>query len=315
MLVNNNSTLNILATKDNKVLQEVLKQADSKTLENMLKNEKLSSSEVLKNLFLELKTGNKTNIAIENILKNSNLFKNEANFSKLLTNLLKNLDGTNLISYKESILNFSKNMDQFDSKTLKEQINNSGLFLENKLLQKSLGSEVKNIQSDLKSVLLQLQKELENSSDSKSNELLKQTEKLLTQIDYHQLLSIVSNSNNVYIPFFWEFLDEGSIDIKKSDEEKFYCQIQLSLKEFGKVYLMLGLYDKNKLDLNIHMEDLKFKEFLQKNISSLKTKLKEIDIIPINLKFYHLKKEEKIISSKFNQYEKSLNFNQVDLKV
>ena len=144
----------------------------------------------------------------------------------------------------------------------------------------------------MKSVLLQIQDELSSKTDPKSQEIAKQVDKLLTQIDYHQLASITSNSNNVYLPFFWEMLDEGNISMKKTDEDKFYCQINLTLKDFGKVDLMLAMYDKNKIDLTIYAQREHFKTAIRDNMQSLKVALNSVDLIPVNIKLLDLKEEQ-----------------------
>ena len=69
MFISSNNLLNILIPNDNKVLKEALKEADSKTLEQMVKNNSGSVNDVLKNLFENLKNGTKSNASIENILK------------------------------------------------------------------------------------------------------------------------------------------------------------------------------------------------------------------------------------------------------
>lgn len=522
MLVSNNGLLNILLPNDNKVLKDVLKQADTKSLEQMLKNNSTSVNDVLKELFNNIKDGTKSNTTIENILKNSNIFKDLGNVSSNLSNLLENIStDENLQKFKPLIENFLKNIKDLDANSLKEQLKNSGVFLEsklslnpntklenvltqiqnlikdintpqakqvneliNKLLQtvqnpniqnqaeltnnlKSLttslqnlnnslnsnqtqnlsnlttqlnslvnnatlieskienNSSLQNIQTnqlkdvnnpqikelmnfqtkelltmiksdilqspilqnknilpmidnllkmpdlfikaenlqniissnnlstfsnnfasnltplletlkenlqslnpnnsnlqnhlsklvdkiehliqdminnpknetklndDMKSILLQIQDELASKSDPKSADLAKQIDKLLTQIDYHQLTSLTSNSNYVYLPFFWEMLEDGTIEMKKNDEEKFYCQINLTLKDFGKVDLMLGLYDKNKLDLTIYAQREHFKIELRDNLQKLKIALNNVDLIPVNIKLLDMKDEEK----------------------
>ena len=522
MLVSNNGLLNILLPNDNKVLKDVLKQADTKSLEQMIKNNSTSVNDLLKELFNNIKDGTKSNTTIENILKNSNIFKDLGNVSSNLSNLLENIStDENLQKFKPLIENFLKNIKDLDANSLKEQLKNSGVFLEsklslnpntklenvltqiqnlikdintpqakqvneliNKLLQtvqnpniqnqaeltnnlKSLttslqnlnnslnsnqtqnlsnlttqlnslvnnatlieskienNSSLQNIQTnqlkdvnnpqikelmnfqtkelltmiksdilqspilqnknilpmidnllkmpdlfikaenlqnmilsnnlstfsnnfasnltplletlkenlqslnpnnsnlqnhlsklvdkvehliqdminnpknepklndDMKSILLQMQDELASKSDPKSADLAKQIDKLLTQIDYHQLTSLTSNSNYVYLPFFWEMLEDGTIEMKKNDEEKFYCQINLTLKDFGKVDLMLGLYDKNKLDLTIYAQREHFKTELRDNLQKLKIALNNVDLIPVNIKLLDMKDEEK----------------------
>ena len=136
-----------------------------------------------------------------------------------------------------------------------------------------------------------MQDDLASKTDPKSQEMFKQVDKMLTQIDYHQLLSHTGNSNNVYVPFLWDMLEDGSINMKKVDEEKFYCQINLTLKDFGKVDLMLAMYDKNKIDLTIHAQREHFKVAVKDNLINLKKALNDVDLIPVNIKLLDLKEE------------------------
>ena len=528
MIVSNNTLLNILLPNDNKVLKDVLKEADTKSLEQMIKNNSTSVNDVLKELFDNIKNGTKSNTTIENILKNSNIFKDLGNVSNNLSNLLENISGDeNLQKFKPLIENFLKNIKDMDANTLKEQLKNSGVFLEsklssnsntkleniltqiqnlvkdintpqakqvneliNKLLQtpittqntttnqefsnnlKSLNTALQNLNSsltptqtqnlsnlttqlkdfinsgslieskientqnlpqkelttvqtpqtkeivnplikeninlqtkellvqikneiiqnpilqnknilpiidnllkmpdlftkadslqtflsnnnlstfsnnfasnltpllnslkenleslnpqnfniqnhltklvdkvehliqdminnpkneakisdDMKSVLLQMQDELASKTDPKSQDLAKQVDKLLTQIEYQQLTSLTSNSNYVYLPFFWEMLEDGNISMKKTEEEKFFCQINLTLKDFGKVDLMLALYDKNKLDLTVYAQREHFKVAIRDNMQKLKIALNNVDLIPVNIKLLDMKEENK----------------------
>jgi hypothetical protein len=550
MLVTNNNLLNILLPNDNKVLKEALKEADSKTLEQLVKNNTGSVNDVLKDLFDNLKNGTKSNTAIENVLKNSTVFKEMGNFSNSLSSMLESLTtqdkNPTLEKFKPILENFLKNIKDMDANTLKEQLKNSGVFLESKMAQgsnpnlkienilnqvqnlikdlntpqakqvneliskllqnpennsnnptnlanlktltgalqnlsnslstpqtqnlstlinqlqnivdkgtlveskiengqnpqttlqtkenikeninlqtKELLTQVKNeiiqnpilqnnknimpllenilkmdnlfvknenlstllnqnnvttftsnfsstlnplltqlkqtleslnpsdhnlqnhvmklvekietiikelsdpniqkndnsnIKDDMKSVLLKMQEELSSKTDTKSQELAKQVDKLLNQIDYQQLLSVASNSNSVYLPFLWEMLEEGNISMKKIEEDKFYCQINLTLKDFGKVDLMLALYDKNKLDLTVYAQREHFKIAIRDNMQQLKIALNSVDLIPVNIKLLDLK-EEKESSDKptqayiNNSYNQNLNSSSVDIRV
>ena len=511
MLVSNNNLLNILLPNDNKVLKEALKEADSKTLEQLAKNSTGSVGDVLKDLFENLKTGTKSNTNIESILKNSTVFKEMGNFPDSLSTILENLTSEEknptLEKFKPQLENFLKNIKDLDANTLKTQLQNSGVFLESKMTQtpnakienilnqvqnlikdlntpqakqvneliskliqspnsndfttnlktltnsleklnnsiqspqtqnistslnqlknilneaslteskisnnavintntkeninlqtKELLTQIKNeivqnpvlqtnksimpilenllkmdnlfakneglinqpilsnistftsnfssnitplltnlkdtlenlepnnthlqnqiskfiekiediikelsnpathknhtqnLDEDMKSILLKMQDELASKTDPKSLEVAKQVDRLLTQIDLHQLTSLVSNSNYVYLPFFWEMLEDGSIEMKQKDEEKFFCQINLTLKDFGKVDLMLGLYDKNKLDLTIYAQREHFKTAIRDNMQQLKIALNSVDLIPVNVKLLDLKEENK----------------------
>ncbi|MCG3715758.1 hypothetical protein L5F64_09235, partial [Aliarcobacter butzleri] len=206
---------------------------------------------------------------IDNLLKMDNLFSKNDTIQNFLTN--SNLSG-NLSTFTS---NFASNLSPLLT-TLKESLetlNPNNTHLQNhltKLVDKvehiiqdlattPNGKLDTKVSEDMKTVLLQMQDELASKTDPKSLEVAKQVDRLLTQIDLHQLTSLVSNSNYVYLPFFWEMLEDGSIEMKQKDEEKFFCQINLTLKDFGKVDLMLGLYDKNKLDLTIYAQREHFK--------------------------------------------------------
>lgn len=555
MLVSNGSLLNILLPNNNKVLNDVLKEADSKNLEQMVKSStsSTSASTILKELFTSLKDGTKSNSTIENMLKNSATFKELGNVSTNLSSLVDELStDENLQKFKPVLENFLKDVKNLDANALKEQIKNSGIFLESKLSQtpnsklenvltqlqnlvkdintpqakqvnelidkllqniktqtntntqvsqnstatneftnnlktltsslqnlnnslnptqtqnlsnlanqlkslinegtlveskienstnltdkttnlannttlkdsinlqtKELLTQIKNdisqnpnmiqnknilpmidnllkmdnlfskndtiqnflansnssgnlstftsnfasnlspllttlkesletlnpnnthlqnhltklvdkvehiiqdlattpngkldtkVSEDMKTVLLQMQDELASKTDPKSLEVAKQVDRLLTQIDLHQLTSLVSNSNYVYLPFFWEMLEDGSIEMKQKDEEKFFCQINLTLKEFGKVDLMLGLYDKNKLDLTIYAQREHFKTAIRENIQQLKIALNSVELIPVNVKLLDMKEDNKESSKPTQTYIN--NYNNQDL--
>ena len=590
MFISSNNLLNILIPNDNKVLKEALKEADSKTLEQMVKNNSGSVNDVLKNLFENLKNGTKSNASIENMLKNTSALKDLGNVSTNLSNLLESVSkDESLQKFKPILESFLKNIKDMDANTLKEQLKNSGVFLESKLATtpnakleniltqiqnlvkeintpqaKQVGelltkllqtpqnqanstnadftnnlkslttalqnlntsltpsqtqnlstltnqlktlvntgtlveskiensvpldrsvqsstqgniqpntqapiqnlkdtlSSLQNLQSkdiltaqvkenpntllqniqikdsinvqtkdlllqikadilqnptlqnrnilpmidnllkmpdlfakaenlqnltstnnlstfsnnfmsnlspllttlkenlellnpsnsnlqnhltklvdkvehliqdlvnnpkgevkvaeDMKTVLLKMQDELASKTDVKSQDLAKQVDKLLTQIDYHQLASLTSNANNVYLPFLWEMLEDGNISMKKTEEEKFYCQINLTLKDFGKVDLMLALYDKNKLDLTIYAQREHFKIALRDNMQQLKVALNSVDLIPVNIKLLDLKEEKGIVEEPVKIYANNGyndNFNsssKIDIRV
>ncbi|MCT7561675.1 flagellar hook-length control protein FliK [Aliarcobacter butzleri] len=555
MLVSNGSLLNILLPNNNKVLNDVLKEADSKNLEQMVKSStsSTSASTILKELFTSLKDGTKSNSTIENMLKNSATFKELGNVSTNLSSLVDELStDENLQKFKPVLENFLKDVKNIDANALKEQIKNSGIFLESKLSQtpnsklenvltqlqnlvkdintpqakqvnelidklfqniktqtntntqitqnqtatneftnnlktltsslqnlnnslnptqtqnlsnlanqlkslinegtlveskiensanstdkttnlannttlkdsinlqtKELLTQIKNdiiqnpnmiqnknilpmidnllkmdnlfskndtiqnflansnssgnlstftsnfasnlspllttlkesletlnpnnthlqnhltklvdkvehiiqdlattpngkldtkVSEDMKTVLLQMQDELASKTDPKSLEVAKQVDRLLTQIDLHQLTSLVSNSNYVYLPFFWEMLEDGSIEMKQKNEEKFFCQINLTLKDFGKVDLMLGLYDKNKLDLTIYAQREHFKTAIRENMQQLKIALNSVELIPVNVKLLDMKEDNKESSKPTQTYIN--NYNNQDL--
>ena len=553
MLISNGSALNILLANNNRVLNDALKEADNKTLNNLLKQDSSNSSSstntaassILKEVLNSIKDGTKSNSTLENILKNSTAFKDLGNLSSNLSSLLESIkDDESLQKFKPLLESFLKNIKDVTADNLKEQIKNSGIFLENKLssnpnaklenllqnisnliktidtpeaknssqiidnilknipkdgslksselvnnlktlvnslqnlsnslnpnqtqtlnnlanelknfiqngvmiesktenlvsktvtqtqtledeninsannikslinnqvkelltqikqdltqnqniiqnknilplidklislpdlfskseailnsvqntnisnfsnnfatnlnplltaLKESLqainpkNSEIQNqinslikkveniiqeytnnnldnpkdnqkLDNDFKSILLKMQDEVAQKTDIKSQDSLKTINNLLTQIDMQQLTSLVSNSNFVYIPFFWEMLEDGTVEIKEKEEDKFFCQIKLTLKDFGKIDLMLSMYDENKLDMTIYAQREHFKVTLRDNLQKLKLALNEANIIPMHIKLLDMKEESENKEQKpTNVYQNNYN--------
>ena len=552
MLISNGSALNILLANNNRVLNDALKEADNKTLNNLLKQDSSNSSSstntaassILKEVLNSIKDGTKSNSSLENILKNSTAFKDLGNLSSNLSSLLESIkDDESLQKFKPLLESFLKNIKDVTADNLKEQIKNSGIFLENKLssnpnaklenllqnisnliktidtpeaknssqiidnilknipkdgslksselvnnlktlvnslqnlsnslnpnqtqtlnnlanelknfiqngvmiesktenlvpktqtqtpqtedvnientqiknlinnqvkelltqikqdltqnqniiqnknilplidklislpdlfskseailnsvqntnisnfsnnfatnlnplltalkeslqainpknieIQNQINSLIKKVENiiqeytnnnldnpkdnqkldnDFKSILLKMQDEIAQKTDIKSQDSLKTINNLLTQIDMQQLTSLVSNSNFVYIPFFWEMLEDGTVEIKEKEEDKFFCQIKLTLKDFGKIDLMLSMYDENKLDMTIYAQREHFKVTLRDNLQKLKLALNEANIIPMNVKLLDMKEESETQEQKpTNVYQNNYN--------
>lgn len=136
------------------------------------------------------------------------------------------------------------------------------------------------LQEDLKSQLLGLSEELQNSTHPKAEQLLEHVDRLLGVIDYHQLVSYLDASNSIYFPFSWDLLEEGSLAFKKGKEHKFYCEINLLLKEYGELNLMMALYEGNQLDIQAHAQSREFQEQLSENLPQLRALLIDAGLIP-----------------------------------
>lgn len=268
-------------------------------IDTLLKMENL----FIKNDFLQnmadLKQLNQV-LTQNNISTFSNNFA--SNLSPLLTALKENLNNLS----NPNILNIQNHLAKTINK-VEHIISNLETQIDEKVSPKD----------DMKAILLQLKEELSAKTDAKSAEILKQVDKILTQIDFYQLNSLITNSNYVYVPFFWEMLEDGSINIRKAENDKFYCQINLSLKDFGKVDLMLGLYDKNKMDLTIYAQRDHFKTAIRENIKDLKLALNSVNIIPVNIKLLDMKEniEDTPTSSYINNtFNQNINSG-IDIKV
>jgi len=218
-----------------------------------------------------------------NITQNTTLLQN--NISELLGSIKTSLASTNTPSTIQSetifkLLNQLENSIKPNSPLLNEKN-----LINNPELQKT------NITHDIKSTLLQLSEELKQSNNPSYNEIIKNVDKLLTQVDYYQLMSLTSSSNYIYFPFIWDMLEDGSLSMKKLNEERFFVEINLKLKEYGKVNMMLVMYEENHLDMSIFAQKDKLKKELSSHLQSLKQSLSAVGIVPGSIKLLDLKEE------------------------
>ena len=311
LLTNLKNQIETISGLENKVLQNQSVQTE-KTLLTKDINQTLGNlrNELLNVKNIDTKMANQiidkmlnvqnlfTKVEIPIDLKNlqQNILNQTTNLNNFQSNFSSNIN-TLLLTLKENINNLAGTQTNLSSqqniiKTVEKLETIVNNFIQNSSQQDRISQQNNPLQNDMKTVLLQMQEELSGKTDIKSSDTLKQVEKMLTQVEYYQLLSLTSNSNSVYVPFIWDMLDDGSISMKKIDEEKFYCEINLSLKEFGQTRLLLALYDKNKLDLTIYASNENFKESVKENIVKLKQALNSVDLIPVNIKIIDLKKEE-----------------------
>lgn len=226
---------------------------------------------------------------IEHVLKTFNSSseptKELNNLLTLLSNVIDSEDAENT----KTLQTFAQTLGDLNSP---EQLDSEAL------LDSALGE-------DLKSALMTLSEELNQSSDPKASELLEHVDKLLTQIDYHQLLSHLSASNSIYFPFEWDMLEEGSLSLKKNKDKKFYCEINLRLKEYGELDLMMGLYDENQLEIQAHAEKVELKNLLHENLSELRSALGNAGITPRAIRIFE--KKEVVAVSNDSYSQKSLD--------
>ena len=118
---------------------------------------------VITNLLMNLSQEVKSKSAIFEMVQNSPIFKNMGSFSADFKDLIALLKSEPNVSKTLLLLeNFQKSMDGLDGKILKEQVQNSGVFFESKLANKSSNETqllaVKNLVVELKEHLDQTNK-------------------------------------------------------------------------------------------------------------------------------------------------------------
>lgn len=153
-------------------------------------------------------------------------------------------------------------------------------------------NNVKDILSqDLKAILAKAGEEIKNSSHPHQAELLKQIDKLALHVDYYQLVSHLSNSSSLYLPFSWDSLEEGNINLKKDKDDKFYCDIDLKLKEYGELKLRMMLYEKNQLNIQIYSSSTDLKDIIKENVGMLRSALIDNQITPREIRLFDTAKK------------------------
>jgi len=181
------------------------------------------------------------------------------------------------------------------------------VFLAPEVMQKlSINPADTHILSDIKGVLTSLSDKLVTSSNPNAINALETTQKLLTQIEYHQLVSYVGSSSHVYIPFAWDGLKEGSMMMKQTKEDAFHCQIDLDLEQYGKLNMMVLLSGENYLDMTIATQKNELRAKVNEHLSTLKKALNDVGIITQSVRLMEYK--EAGVGKKEYFSDDSLNF-------
>ncbi len=232
---------------------------------------------------------------VEQILKTSDFFPRELSRATIseklqqIVNLIKSefikTDAKNSLHVEVAKLTNKLEFVMKEQIITKQLVPNQGLQVDTLIKQE--------LSSDIKSVLLSIKQELSTQSTTVSREVSFQVDRVLTQIDYFQLMSLSSNSFSSYLPFLWEGLQEGQISLKKLKENRFFCEINLKLKEHGKIDLMLMLFEDIYLNISVFAEKKKFIALVRDNLPSLKQGINRLGLIPltVELKTRELKDE------------------------
>ena len=139
---------------------------------------------------------------------------------------------------------------------------------------------LKELQSDMKSVLLNLKESTQNQSSTQNIHTAAQ--RLLTQIEIHQLASFAQNSLQTYLPYHWDELNSSNLSFKRGNKDKFYARIELSFVKFGEIGIVLGLGENKFLDVSIQTGNDGFKELILSETKSLKRALNELGLVVNN---------------------------------
>ena len=105
-------------------------------------------------------------------------------------------------------------------------------------------------------------------------------------------------------------LEDGNISMKELKEDKFFCEINLTLKDMGDIKILLSLYDENKLDITLYANKYEFKEFFRNELPQLKNAINKVSLILTNIKILDLEeKQQKVENVYINTQDLSLGLN------
>ncbi|WP_297431599.1 flagellar hook-length control protein FliK [Sulfurimonas sp.] len=281
--------LKLLMPSTNKALALALKSASPAQLQTLTQVKDLSTllSSILKQ---NSTTNEEQNNILLSLLKNNPTLKSLANATpdiKALLQLLK--QNKQAPQLQKTLQNMLTDVKDINPKELHSKLKMTGILLENQL--KKNGNPKELLSNDLKALLSKTHDELSNRLNSaKSQEILKHIDKLNLIIDYSQLVSHLSNAASFYLPYSWDVLKEGEINIKQMKNKTSLCDIHLELQEYGAIDLRLALFEKNQLTMNITTESQTLKTLILDNMHILKKQLSNAAIIPKEIRFVEGKK-------------------------
>ena len=291
--VSKNFTLNQEVIKNTDKKQILKSDLDIKGLNN-IQNRNFSIKNLLDSLFKDLISNEKSKDAVLKILKDENILQNIKDTALDLKSILSDFKSSKL--FLKSTISLEKlllDINELNAKSLQKQVNKSGVFLESRLAD-SPSNPKEVILNDAKATLLILREELSQSKDLAAQNTLIKVDKVLTNINYYQLVSFSMGANVLYLPLLWEELDEGQINIKKLKRKKYFCEINLKLKNIGKIDLLVMLFDEISINISIFVQNDKFLKQIRENIQILKQGINNAGLITANIYLYDFAKDEKI---------------------
>lgn len=142
------------------------------------------------------------------------------------------------------------------------------------------GTQISNeLKNDIKSTLLQVA----NVAKNEGNEaMLNQTNRLLAQIEFNQLMSLANDSINTYLPLFWEDLNESKVIFKRGKKDKYFAQIKLNFAKLGELDILIALKQDKYLDINIMAEHKAFRKTIYEHSHELRRALGKAGLLSSN---------------------------------
>lgn len=133
--------------------------------------------------------------------------------------------------------------------------------------------------NDIKRVLLEVQQNTHNKESPIAKESNTLATRALSQLEFHQLYSYVSQQTHTYLPYLWEGLQGGALQYKR-DSEKTYCKIDLEFEQFNRVQILIALFENHYITLTIGVEHPQLFHRIAEHIKTLRNMLHSVGLIP-----------------------------------
>ena len=173
--------------------------------------------------------------------------------------------------------------DLAESKALLKQLKLATNDINN-ITTKSESEISKVLNQDVKSTLLNI------SEKSQNAQTVNAANKMISQIEMHQMVSSLQGGIQTYMPYIWDGVEGGNVAFKQGKKDKFYAQIDLNFKKFGQINVMVGLVDKRYIDLSVATQTNEFKELILSSSSELKQAISKLGLIVSNFNIKTLPK-------------------------
>ena len=173
--------------------------------------------------------------------------------------------------------------DLTESKALLKQLKLATNDINN-ITTKSQSEISKVLNQDVKSTLLNI------SEKSQNAQTVNAANKMISQIEMHQMVSSLQGGIQTYMPYIWDGVEGGNVAFKHGKKDKFYAQIDLNFKKFGQINVMVGLVDKRYIDLSVATQTNEFKELIISSSSELKQAISKLGLIVSNFNIKTLPK-------------------------
>ncbi|EAH8300423.1 hypothetical protein ACLH6Q_000669 [Campylobacter fetus] len=254
-------------------LDATTKQAVQAVQKEAAPNTQINLSNLINSLSSETSQNQVANINLSIMTKEISTDANSLNLQEKLNLAAKKL--SNIINF------FDKNsVDAKNNVTEIKHLLKAALRAGNdidKIIPFDENTSFKNLQNDIKGALLNIKEATANQQSL--NNINQNVNRLITQIEMHQLISFAQNSVQTYLPYTWDGLESSTVAFKHGKKNKFYAKIDLNFIKFGSISVVLGLFDTKYIDISILTGTDEFKNIILSSSKELKSAITNLGLI------------------------------------